>query len=214
MSCILKEMRILYKSSFSEPPYCFLEGQMGSILSLYRFSHYINKNYYKKYADHLLNELMGELLSIGCPLEFSNGLLEIDWGVKYLIKHGCAEENVNEISADTDRCVIGEIHMPEMTDISVEHGVTGLGYCILAHIVDKDESIPIISKLRECLICCIDWPDILPREIKGICVETLMLIQEFYKTSIYKGRTKSILMQAGYYDKIRFRDNYIYIGKD
>lgn len=41
-------------------------------------------------------------------------------------------------------------------------------------------------------------------EIKGIYVEALVLIQEFYKAGIYKSKTKSILVQAEYYDKIRF----------
>lgn len=204
MSCILKEMRIFYKSLFSESPYCFLEGQMGNILFLYRFSRYTNKNCYEKYADYLLNGLMEELLSIEYPLEFSNGLLGIGWGVEYLIRHGYAEGNANEILADIDRRVIGEIHISKMTDISVEHGVTGLGYYILARIIDKDENIPIISELREYLIYYIDWLDILLREIKGIYVEALVLIQEFYKAGIYKSKTKSILVQAEYYDKIRF----------
>ncbi|KAB7429484.1 hypothetical protein GBB10_11485, partial [Bifidobacterium longum] len=176
----------------------------GNILFLYRFSRYTNKNCYEKYADYLLNGLMEELLSIEYPLEFSNGLLGIGWGVEYLIRHGYAEGNANEILADIDRRVIGEIHISKMTDISVEHGVTGLGYYILARIIDKDENIPIISELREYLIYYIDWLDILLREIKGIYVEALVLIQEFYKAGIYKSKTKSILVQAEYYDKIRF----------
>lgn len=200
MSCILQEMRTFYRSLFSDSPYCFLKGQMGNVLFLYRFSHYTDQNCYEKYADYLLNRLMEKLLSVEYPLEFSDGLLGIGWGVEYLIGHGYAEGDTNEILADIDRRVIGEIHVYKMTDISVEYGVTGLGYYMLARIIDKDENIPIISELREYLIYYIDWLDILLKEIKGVYVEALMLIRKFYRVGIYKSKTKSILLQAGYYD--------------
>lgn len=84
-----------------------LNGRMGIILYLYRYSVYAGNEYYSDFADDLLDKVLRT--SANMPSDFENGLAGVGWAVSRLLKDGFVDGNPNEVLQSVDRRVFGWI---------------------------------------------------------------------------------------------------------
>lgn len=84
-----------------------LNGRMGIILYLFRYSSYAGNEYYSDFAGDLLDKVLRT--SANMPSDFENGLTGVGWAVNRLLKEGLVDGNPNEVLQSVDRKVFNWI---------------------------------------------------------------------------------------------------------
>lgn len=124
-----------------------LDGKMGIILFLYRYSQYVNCKYYSEFADDLLDKVLASVTHIS-P-DFENGLTGIGWTVNYLIKNGYIDGDPNDVLFDVDKRVFSSLRCTPDTSIF------GQGLYLLERLKDKQSNTKFEKHVTNCLDFCI-----------------------------------------------------------
>lgn len=85
-----------------------LNGKIGIAIFLFNYARYVDKKVYADYAGELIDEIYEEI-STHMPIDFSNGLTGIGWGIEYLVQNGYLEADTNEILEDIDNTIYQKI---------------------------------------------------------------------------------------------------------
>lgn len=75
-------------------------GRLGMAILFYEYSRYYNDSLYEQFADEIMDSILE--LPNTLPLNFSDGLSGIGWGMIYLQKNGFIEGNINDILSSID----------------------------------------------------------------------------------------------------------------
>lgn len=127
--------------AFSEKQIGLMDGQMGIALAFYLYGRKWKSDIYTRFADELLNDLLGKLTT-QLTTDFASGFCGIGWGLEYLMKE-------NFICCTADVCEELDLQVMatevENLDASQEKGLEGLLHYVLAHVygcVQRSEKLP------------------------------------------------------------------------
>lgn len=119
-----------------------VNGKLGVIILLYHYARYKKNPYITSLASTFLNEVIKQI-DMDCPLNMSNGLLGIGWGIGYLFQQRFLRGDVNEILADIDRKVM-EFSPSRIHDLNIEYGLGGILRYVLCRLYDTNGSFEYI----------------------------------------------------------------------
>ena len=167
------------------------DGKMKAIIFFFHYSRLTNDEHYKTNAEQLLDELC-ESIAFNMSLSFADGLCGIGWGISYLLQQGFIEGNADEILSEIDSCIIREIFLETITDLSLDSGLLGIANYIGIRVSSTWDTKDTYSSLllKENLIYLLDH---LERNLynnyevsKGDWLKWLRNIRktDFYKTKI------------------------------
>lgn len=81
-----------------------INGKIGIAIFFYRYARYTKNKIYERYAEELIDEICNEI-NITVPIDFTDGLIGIGWGIEYLVQNGFIETNTDEILEEIDHAV-------------------------------------------------------------------------------------------------------------
>lgn len=116
---------------------------MGICIFFYQYARFTGKKLHSKYAGELLDEIYNEI-DLNYPVNFSDGLAGIAWGVEYLIRNRFVDADPDELLEDLDRQIVKQ-DIRKTTDLSLEKGLKGLAYYVIARYGTKRQISPVIS---------------------------------------------------------------------
>jgi len=140
---LIKIRRHLILLSSSIDNLGLMNGKMGISIFFYHYYRFSKKKIYKKYADELVTEIYDEI-DLKYPTNFSDGLAGIAWGIEYLIRNKFVVADSDELLGDLDRQIV-KIDVRKISDYSLETGLIGLSYYVIARYVSKKRISPVIS---------------------------------------------------------------------
>jgi glycosyltransferase involved in cell wall biosynthesis len=132
---------ILASAGSSDPG--LLNGKMGIIVLLTRYSKSSGNELYKEMAFDMLDEVW-EDVTVDTPVGLASGLCGVGWGIEYLIRNGFVDADADEVCEAVDRAVHLQKIDPEM-DMSLDKGLEGILHYMMARIsgnVMTDRPIP------------------------------------------------------------------------
>lgn len=177
-----------------------LNGKMGGVVFFGQYAQYTGKNYFREYAEELLDEVF-DMVHENVPIDFVNGLCGIGWGVEYLLRHSLMEGDADEVLEDIDKKII-ERDPLYVEDLSLYTGLWGIMMYItarLAHIrTNNYQPFPFeyLKRLQKRLAnisstdprCSVEFKRIISKFNAGISGRTdvntapLIISDEFYGT--------------------------------
>ena len=101
-----------------------LNGKMGGVVFFGQYAQYTGKNYFREYAEELLDEVF-DMVHENVPIDFVNGLCGIGWGVEYLLRHSLMEGDADEVLEDIDKKIV-ERDPLYVEDLSLYTGLWGI----------------------------------------------------------------------------------------
>ena len=81
-----------------------LNGKMGIAIFFYHYSRYSGAKIFEDYAGELIDEIY-EGINNSTPIDFTNGLTGIGWGIEYLVKNKYVEADTDEALSEIDNSV-------------------------------------------------------------------------------------------------------------
>ena len=79
-------------------------GKIGIAVFFYHYSRYSGNKMLEDYAGELIDEVYSSIDS-GVPVDFTNGLMGIGWGIEHLVNEGFLEADTDEFIKDIDGIV-------------------------------------------------------------------------------------------------------------
>lgn len=136
---IEKLNEILLQSIDKTYPAGLAQGHMGISIYFYHLS-WIEKDVkYKELAEKLLDDTLGKL-SLNSSISVENGLAGIALGVRYLIKSGFVEGDVNELLEDIDNVIFKQLAFLQSNSLNKREELLHLLYYLSVRLADqKDE---------------------------------------------------------------------------
>ncbi|WP_278704688.1 glycosyltransferase [Parabacteroides goldsteinii] len=119
--------RLIWEAGFLTDLGLF-NGKMGVMIFFYECGKWCDNLVFTEFANELLDELWDDV-DQNTQTCFATGLAGIGWGIEYLIQEGFVEATDN-ICEEIDH----RIMEAQITDLSLETGLTGLFHYLLAHI--------------------------------------------------------------------------------
>lgn len=132
---------LLYSSSTANLG--LFNGKMGISLFFFHYSRFTGKKYLDDFAGSLLDEIYDEI-DLNCPWNMEDGLAGIAWGMEYLIRHRFVSGDTDEMLEKPDHRIVGQ-DVRRITDTSVEKGLKGLAYYVIARYASKSAISPVIG---------------------------------------------------------------------
>jgi hypothetical protein len=161
-----------------------LNGKMGIAIFFYRYGRYSDNKVFTDYAGELIDEIYEEI-STNTPVDFTNGLTGIGWGIGYLTENKFVDADTDEALVDIDNAVYRNmLNSPLVLDNGNDLFGYGL-YCnsrLRGHEKDDDNLNTLIKK--EHLIYLTD-------ECERLLVHKRYLVFDILQLSI--GTVNSIL---------------------
>lgn len=109
-----------------------MSGKMGIVLALAEYQRGISEPIYEDFTDELMEEVLSGIHK-ELPIGFAGGLSGIGWGIEYLLQNGFMEGEGVELCEELDTKIM-ERDLVRMEDMSLETGIEGVLYYMLAHI--------------------------------------------------------------------------------
>ncbi|MDO9580731.1 MAG: lanthionine synthetase LanC family protein [Bacteroidales bacterium] len=138
---------LLLNASFIDNP-GLLNGKMGIAIFFYQYSRYTGNKIYGDYAGELIDEIYEEI-NTNTPVDFTNGLTGIGWGIEYLVKNRFVDADTDEALADFENAIYRNLlSSPLLLDNGNDLFGYGL-YCISrlhGHERDDDNLNTLIKK--------------------------------------------------------------------
>lgn len=100
-------------------------GQTGLAIFYYNLFRFTREDEYEKKADELIEKVYDNLGSAILPLDFENGLTGIGWAFEYLVQHGFAEADTNEILGEIDDKLFHHIVHSGELPLNFSNGLLG-----------------------------------------------------------------------------------------
>lgn len=91
-----------------------LNGKLGISIYFFHLARYTNNKIFEKYAEELIDELCDEI-SVSTPLDFTDGLAGIGWGIEYLVQNNFIDANTDEVLLDFDNVLLELAEKQDMT---------------------------------------------------------------------------------------------------
>lgn len=127
-----------------------------SLFTIYKISKIKSK---KKIAEELLDETL-EKCRLNSPISYGNGLCGIGIGLEYLLQNRFVIGNADEVLSDIDKRIFSEINDRNLTDLTIDNGILGLGYYLYYRLFYRKESNEFAAlDLKEHVIYLVDWID-------------------------------------------------------
>lgn len=82
-----------------------LNGKMGIAIFFYHYARYTENKSYNNFADDLIDEIYKDITKM-VPVDFSNGLTGIAWGIEYLVKNKFVEANTDVALEEIDNYIL------------------------------------------------------------------------------------------------------------
>jgi hypothetical protein len=114
----------LKKANFGGNNHGLLHGDTGIVLFLYHLSRATKNAETEEMADNLLDKIFAGI-STTAPADFENGLAGIGWGIEYLVQHGFAEGNTDDILEEVDTRIFKTICDDNQPTLELTNGLTG-----------------------------------------------------------------------------------------
>lgn len=130
-----KEQKLLHHlilHSNDIPDIGLFDGQMGIALVVVRYARLRQLPVVETVGDYLVEKIQGNLTKTA-PLDFSNGLSGVGWGIEYLIQNGYMEGCGTDICEEIDRKLM-ERNVGRISDFSLNSGLEGLLHYVIAHV--------------------------------------------------------------------------------
>jgi hypothetical protein len=124
---------MLYTSSIENLG--LFHGKMGVCVFFYHAAKQLHNKLYAQYAGELIDEVYNEI-DLKYSFSFADGLAGIAWGMEYLIQNQFVKADSDEVLEDLDKQIVSH-DIRRITDISLETGIIGLSYYILARYSSK-----------------------------------------------------------------------------
>ena len=115
-----------------------ISGKMGILILLYHYAEYSKNIFISQFADALLDEII-EDLSEQLPLNISNGLLGIGWGIEYLVQSKFIQGNTNDLLFNFDVKVM-EISPSRMCNYNLYIGFGGIVRYLLSRLYSIEKN--------------------------------------------------------------------------
>lgn len=129
------EQRIWHRlmlNTFFEKEIGLSTGKMGILLALVEYNDLYPNEIYEEFIDDLIDHIW-ENIHQSLSYSFADGLCGIGWGVEYLLEHKKIKGSGVELCEEIDEKIM-QIDPRRMTDISIENGLGGILYYVLAHL--------------------------------------------------------------------------------
>jgi hypothetical protein len=125
-----------------------LNGKMGIAIFFYHYSRYTQNKIFEDYAGELIDEIYEEI-NVNTPINFSDGLTGIGWGVEYLVRNNFIEGDTDEVLAEIDNTIYKHrLNSPVLIDSGDD--LFGYGFYTIArlkgHKIDDDDIKTLIKK--------------------------------------------------------------------
>ncbi|MEI8115794.1 MAG: lanthionine synthetase LanC family protein, partial [Bacteroidia bacterium] len=182
-------------------------GNTGLSIFFNLLSRQTNNPEYEKLADDLLDKAFANLTT-SASADFENGLAGIGWGIEYLVQHGFAEGDTDEILEEVDNKVFRSLNEENHTSIELGNGLTGYLFYLISRLKDKPESRSMAQRInRELLILTVNKIDELataqfPTLVKEIQFDLfwrfpVMLygLSEAFKLNAYNAKIRCMVRQ-------------------
>jgi len=117
--------------SFSLKSPGLLNGRMGYTIVFYLWGREKNKPIYEEFGERLLDTVI-QGLTTQLPINFSNGLCGIGWGLEFLFYHRFVEFSSNDIFEELDQRIIQLVYLKQNLNFQTE--LVGILHYVLARI--------------------------------------------------------------------------------
>ena len=94
---------LFLNSGFNADP-GLLNGKMGIAIFLYHYARLTGKEMYDTCAGELIDEIC-LTISTQTPVDFTNGLTGIGWGIEYLVRNGFVDADTDEVLTEIDNAI-------------------------------------------------------------------------------------------------------------
>lgn len=136
-------------------PLGLARGRMGICIYFFESGRLRNNENHTKIAEGLLNDILKNI-NESLPAGFEDGLAGIGYGIKFLVRNGYVQGDVNEILSDIDNEIIKKVSYPEFFERTNPFELIGLLYYFSSRIPDinqeKDETLYIYKEITIDLI--------------------------------------------------------------
>jgi hypothetical protein len=109
-----------------------LDGKMGIAIFLYHYARKSGSEMYENYAGELIDEIYEEITP-QTPVDFSNGLTGIGWGIEYLVENGFVEADTDEALKEIDDAIYSTM-LQQPVLIKNTNDLFGYGFYCLARL--------------------------------------------------------------------------------
>lgn len=125
-----------------------MNGKMGIAIFFYHYARYTQTKIFEDYAGELIDEIYEEI-NANTPVNFSDGLTGIGWGIEYLVKKQFIEGDTDEVLAEIDNTIYKyRLNSP----VLIENGDDFFGYGFYhiarlnGHTINNDDLKTLIKK--------------------------------------------------------------------
>jgi lantibiotic modifying enzyme len=118
-------------------------GKMGIVIFFAHYSRYTGNLMYDDFAGELMDEI-GEELHTQLPIDFSEGLCGIGWGVEYLSQNNFTEGDSDQILENIDKRIM-ERDVLRVEDESLETGLAGISLYLQTRLKNKNRETAVLD---------------------------------------------------------------------
>jgi hypothetical protein len=122
-------------------------GKMGQVVHCYLMHRLTNKSEYEGNAEKLLDEVISGVPDL-INTNFDIGLCGIGYAIEYLIQNNHISGDSNKILYDFDDRIFRSFNENEMTDLSLDSGLTGYLLYFLDRLENKSDELTYHVNLR------------------------------------------------------------------
>lgn len=155
------EHLMLYSANAMEPG--LYVGKMGICVCFAECARYFQDTIFVDLAGDLLEDVL-EGLSTSLPINFSEGLCGIGWGIEYLLQRGCLSGDSDEILKDFDKQVMCT-NIGRVEDFSMATGLAGIAYYVYSRLVSPNRTLSVQAPFDSVYLQ--DWIEIIPQICKS-----------------------------------------------
>lgn len=174
-------------------------GKMGIVIFFFEYARKTGSALYEDLGMDLLNSILDQI-DHSTSVTYSNGLSGIGAGVIFLLKEGFLEGNADYILSEIDSKICSVIHYRNLSNLSLDTGICGLGKYLVARIITSEtiESFSTI-KNKEHLIYLVDWIESVITKDDKYLADVLALMVDIRKTNIHKQKTECLISYCSTY---------------
>jgi len=126
---------LLLNGSFTDNP-GLLNGKMGIALFFYSYARYSSNKAFEDYAGELIDDIY-KSINAQIPVNLSDGLTGIGWGIEYLVKNGYVQADTDEALQEIDVAVYQSmVQRPVLMDN--DDAIFSYGFYYLARLQGRE----------------------------------------------------------------------------
>lgn len=169
-------------------------GNMGKVISLFSMYRKTKVKDWERQAENLLDDIM-EKCNREAPLSYGNGLCGVGFGIEYLLQNHFIKGNADEILSDIDAIIFNEINVRTLSGLSIDNGISGLGYYLYYRLHYRKTSEEIIAlNLKRNIIYLIDWIEeaVVKDPIRSNFYEVFFVLTLLHNLDIFNAKVEKL----------------------